>query len=596
MRRRLGGVFAVALVVVGACGSSTETPVLSGGSGAPITAPVPSLTLAPVQLTGSTYVVTPAATTGGSVVLAEWELPDTVNPYFALKQPTDSEVSASMFDSLLNITPDLKYVPNLATNIPTVDNGGVKLVGSGMDVTWNLKAGMKWSDSEPINCDDLKATWQWIMNKDNTGLAAGTIGWQDVSGVDGGTGTNCVMHFGVVYEGYLNLVSPLLPAHYLSTVAVKDAPTKLYPLDNLASGVYSGAYVPVTLKTDAQITLKPNPNWQTISGHAPWLSSVIWKYYGGADTMIAGYKAAGFDVGQHLSESDIPTLNSVDQAQVKIADSITYEFHTFNNARLKVTYGTDATTIINAVKLATNRQAIAAGPLAGSVSVTNDSVSPLTWYHEAVPGPTTADPATASTLLANAGWTKGTDGYLTKGGKTLELTYCSTNRQVRLDTLKLVASQLKQVGIKVNVNTKPVTDVFGLWDNTKVDTLCNLPHGNFDVAEFSRTSPVDPLGGYDAYHSSRVPEVAPHGGGNVSRISLPALDAAYDTVRTSVDFSKVRAAMVSIQGIYGSDRNTYELPLYFRKDVWLVNSKLHNFTGSPMPSGAEWNIGDWWVG
>ena len=595
MRRRLGGVFAVALVVVGACGSSTETPALSGGSGAPITAPIPSPTVTPVQLTGSTYVVTPAATTGGSVVLAEWDVPDTVNPYFALKQPTDSEVSASMFDSLLNITPDLKYVPNLAANVPTVDNGGVKLVGSGMDVTWNLKAGMKWSDGEPINCDDLKATWQWIMNKDNAGLAAGTVGWQDVSGVDGGIGTVCVMHFGAVYEGYLSLVSPLLPAHYLSTVAVKDAPTKLYPLGSLSSGVYSGPYIP-SIKTADQIALSPNPQWQTISGHAPWLKSVIWKYYADAGTMIDGYKAGGFDVGQHLSESDISALSSVDQTQVKVADSLTFEFQTFNNARLKGTYGADATTIINAVKLATDRQAIAAGPLGGSVSVTNSFVSPLAWYYEAVPGPTTADPVTASTLLANAGWTKGTDGYLTKGGKTLELTYCSTNRQVRLDTLKQVTSQLKQVGIKVDVNTKPPTDVFGLWDNTKVDTLCNLPHGNFDVAEFSRASSADPLDGYSVYHSSRTPDVAPHDGGNVSRISLPVLDAAYDTVRTSVDFSKVRAAMASIQEIYGSDRNTYELPLYFRKDIWLISSKVHNFTGSPMPSGAEWNIGDWWVG
>ena len=594
MRRRLGGVFAVALVVAGACGSSTETTALSLGSGAPITAPVPSPTLAPVQLTGSTYNVTPAATTGGSVVLAEWELPDTVNPYFALKV-TDNEVSASMFDSLLNVTPDLKYVPDLATNVPTLDNGGVKLVGSGMDVTWNLKPGMKWSDSQPINCDDLKATWQWIMNKDNAGLAAGTIGWQDVSGVDGGAGTDCVMHFSVVYEGYLNLVSPLLPAHYLSTVAVKDAPTKLYPLGSLSSGVYSGPYIP-SLKTAGQITLKPNPNWQTIGGHAPWLNSVIWKYYGDAVTMIDGYKAGGFDVGQHLSESDSSALSSVDQAQVKIADSFTYEFHTFNNAQLKAAYGADATTIVNAVKLATDRQAIAAVPLAGSVSAIDNFVSPLAWYYEAPRGRTTADPATASTLLANAGWTKGADGNLTKGGKTLELNYCSTNLQVRLDTLKLVASQLKQVGIKVNISTKPATDVFGLWDNTKADTLCNLPHGNFDVAEFSRTSSVDPLAGYDAYHSSGSPDAAPHDGGNVSRISLPALDAAYDTVRTSVDFSKVRAAMASIQGIYGSDRNTYELPLYFRKDIWLVSSKVHNFTGSPMPSGAEWNIGDWWVG
>jgi ABC-type transport system substrate-binding protein len=281
---------------------------------------------------------------------------------------------------------------------------------------------------------------------------------------------------------------------------------------------------------------------------------------------------------------------------VKIADSLTYELHAFNNDRLTTTFGADATTVINAVKLATDRKAIASGLLGGNVTVGNNSVSPLAWYYQPIDGSTNADPVTAATLLANAGWTKGTDGYLTKGGKTLELSYCAPIRQIRRDTLNLVVAQLLQIGIKVDVNMRPSSEVFGFWDSPKTDIPCNLAHGNFDVAEFSRTSPFDPLGGYDAYHSSRIPDLAPHDGGNVSRISLPALDAAYDTVRTSVDFSKVGAAMASVQAIYGSDRNTYELPLYFRKDIWLVSSKVHNFTGGPMPSGAEWNIGDWWVG
>jgi ABC-type transport system substrate-binding protein len=82
----------------------------------------------------------------------------------------------------------------------------------------------------------------------------------------------------------------------------------------------------------------------------------------------------------------------------------------------------------------------------------------------------------------------------------------------------------------------------------------------------------------------------------VTRISLPALDADYDTIAANVDLNRIRAAMYAIQDIYGSDRNTYELPLYFRKDVWLVSSKLHNFTGNPTAAAGEWNIGDWWVG
>jgi peptide/nickel transport system substrate-binding protein len=597
MRKRLFSVLTVVVVVAAACSSSTNTPVVTQVPATiqPTTGPVASPTPVTVELTGTTYKAEPAAVKGGKVVLAEWQFPDTVNPYFAQAE-TDIEVSGSMFDSLINVTPDLKYIPNLSTNIPTVANGGVKLVGTGMDVTWNLKAGMKWSDGQPISCADLEATWKWVMDPDNTGLAGGTIGWEDVTAVDGGTGTDCVMKFGKVFEGYLTLVAPLLPKHYITSIPVKDAPTKLYPLGNLSSGVYSGSYIPVSLVTDAQITLAPNPNWESISGHAPYLSQLIWKYYGEASTMIAGYKNGEYDLGQDLNDADIPALASIDPAQVKIANSLTYELHAFNGKSLQAKFGTDYSTIIKAVKLATDRKAIANGPLAGNVTVSNNFISPLTWYYKAVGGSTDADPTTASTLLANAGWTKGSDGYLAKGGKTLELTYCTTTRAVRVDTLKLVASQLKLIGIKANVNSKPSGDVFGGWNDTKADTACNLQHGNFDVAEFAYVSPLDPLGGYNVYHSVGIPDVAPHNGQNITRINLPALDAAYDTVKTSVDFVKVRAAMFTIQDIYGSDQNTYELPLYNRKDVWLVNPKLHNFTGNPTTSAAEWNIGDWWIG
>jgi peptide/nickel transport system substrate-binding protein len=599
MRRRLFSVLSVAALVATACSTSSSTPTVAPASQNPATNPPATAAASPtpvtVAITGTTYKAEDAAVKGGKIVLAEWQFPDTVNPYFAQAE-TDIEISGSLFDNLINVTPDLKYTPNLASNVPTVDNGGVKLVGSGMDVTWTLKPGMKWSDGSAITCADILGTWKWIMDPANTGLAGGTIGWEDITGVDGGTGTDCIMHFGKVYEGYLSLVAPLFPAAYLASVPVKDAATKLYPLSNLASGVYSGSYIPVSLKTDAQITLAPNPNWATISGHAPWLSSVIWKYYGAADTMIAGYKANEYDLGQDLNDADIPALASIDQTQVVAHDSLTYEVHVFNNARLKTTFGTDATTIIKAIKLATDRKAIAAGPLAGNVTVSNNFVSPLTWYNKSIGGSTDADPTTAATLLANAGWTKGADGYLAKAGKTLALDYCTTTRQVRQDTLKLVASQLQKIGIKVNVNAKPSSDVFGDWNGTKADTLCNIIHGNFDVAEFAYVSPLDPLGGYNVYHSSGIPDLAPHNGQNVTRTSLPALDAAYDTVKSSVDFVKVRDAMFAIQDIYGSDQNTYELPLYFRKDVWLVNPKLHNFTGNPSTSQAEWNIGDWWVG
>ena len=167
MRWRLIGVLTAVVLVSSACNQSTVTPSLSTSA---LTTPVsagtgagPAATPEAISLVGTTYKADPAKVKGGKVTLAEWQFPDTVNPYYAVWK-TDLEASDSMFDGLLSVTPDLKYVPDLATNVPTLENGGVVLNGNGMDVTWNLRHLMVWSDGQPINCDDIKATWQWVMN------------------------------------------------------------------------------------------------------------------------------------------------------------------------------------------------------------------------------------------------------------------------------------------------------------------------------------------------------------------------------------------------------------------------------------------------
>ena len=601
MRQRLLWVLAATAIIAGACSNATATPAASASVSALPVAPTATATSSAVAITGTTYLPDTAAVKGGKVTLAEWTFPHTVNPYYA-QDATDIEVSDSMFDGLLKVMPDLKYQPDLALNVPTTTNGGVVVTAGGMDVTWTLRPGMLWSDGKPITCNDIAATWQWMVNKDNSGLAAGTAGWQDVTGVDGGASTNCVMHFGKVYEGYLGLVSPLLPAHYITTIPVKDARTKLYPLTNLASGVYSGPYIPTSSDGRTKIVLKPNSFWQSIGGHAPWLASVSWKYYPDAGSMIAGFNNGEYDLGQGLNNTNLPALAGIETARQIIHDSMTYELLAFNNASFNAKFGNDASSIIQAVRLATDRRALTQGLFGGSVGVISNFVSPLAWYYKDISGSiagdpgAAADPASAAAILANAGWTRGSDGYLAKAGKVLELNFCTTTRQYRLDTLQMMATQLKGIGIKVDVNSKPDSDFFGTWAKTPATTQCNLQHGNFDVAQFAYVSPLDPLAGYRIYSSSQIPDNAPHDGANVTRINLPALDADYDTIAANVDLNRIRAAMYAIQDIYGSDRNTYELPLYFRKDVWLVSSKLHNFTGNPTATAGEWNIGDWWVG
>ena len=123
MRERLLCALLALAVVASACAPSTKTPAPSTISPlASLITPVASATPQPLDLTGSTYKVNPALTTGGKVTLAEWIFPTTVNPYYAVgdASQSDIEVSDSLFEGLLKVTPDLKYVPDLAMNVPTV--------------------------------------------------------------------------------------------------------------------------------------------------------------------------------------------------------------------------------------------------------------------------------------------------------------------------------------------------------------------------------------------------------------------------------------------------------------------------------------------
>jgi ABC-type transport system substrate-binding protein len=110
------------------------------------------------------------------------------------------------------------------------------------------------------------------------------------------------------------------------------------------------------------------------------------------------------------------------------------------------------------------------------------------------------------------------------------------------------------------------------------------------------TSSPDPTSGYNVYTTQGIPDNPPHNGQNETRVSIPAMDEAFKTVNTSLDPAAITAAMATIQDIYGSAQNTFELPFFNHQNLWLFSPKIHNFTGNPTNITGNWNVGDWWVG
>jgi ABC-type transport system substrate-binding protein len=605
MRKRLFTLFAIGAILAGACGqaaspSPSAAPPASESAAPPASQEASGSPAASggIDLTATKYKAEAVGNKGGNLVIGISGDPSSIwfNTYDTFAN--DCEAFCPAFWSLWNNTMDLKYYGQLTTDVPTVANGGVTVNGTKMDVKVNLIDGAKWSDGQPITCDDVIFMQKWIMDKDQAGLASGTSGYEDITSIDGAGSTKCVLHFGKIYEPYLGLFSPLLPKHYLETSSVADAQKKLYVDTKLTDGVYSGPYIPTAWSHDAQINYVPNTQfWQTIKKSDPPFESVTMKFYADTDAEIAGFANNEIDVGLEFNQNQVAAMQSLDQASVDKVLGPTYEQHSWNYKSLTTKFGdAGAKAMMEALHYAVDKDAINQTITGGAVTPSCNGIYPDAWFYDPSTTCYKHDAAKAAQILADAGFKKGSDGILELNGKKAEFLGCArADRQYRLDTLNLLNSQFKDLGIKIDVKGVPPATVFAGWTSIAADTPCNTTHGNFDVVEFAWVGTPDPGSNYFLYHSSFDPDTGDHAGQNYIRIHNTAVDKDMDTIKDTVVLDDIKTAMYDFQKTYTDPAQAFpEIALYNWTTVMLKSPKMHNIANNGSASVQSWNIEDWW--
>ena len=271
-------------------------------------------------------------TPGGSVVIADWQIPDQLNPYY-VSAFVNTQVFAATNDQLWDVSADFKYIPELAVSIPTISNGGVRIDAEptevcenrregyedipGFEMDINIRPGLKWSDGETLDLNDYKYTMvDWMMDPDNVGLYAGTDGYNLIDRFEvSEDGLSATVHFCTGFTGFYGLfAAPPLPEHYMSTIPVADAAQLSYPVGpGLENAPVSGPFKYASASPSA-IELVRNDNWVSPwTGDPAYLDRVVYRFFDGAkDSMIAAFLAGEIDLATDLLQGDYAAIAGVD--------------------------------------------------------------------------------------------------------------------------------------------------------------------------------------------------------------------------------------------------------------------------------------------
>ena len=520
-------------------------------------------------------------TRAGSIVLADRQFPDAVNPLFS-GSPVDFELQAALWAAPVVFDNHFHAQPDQLTEVPLPENGDVR--DNGTTIIMHLRHDLCWSDGQPILSGDFQYWWQLDQNP-ATG-ALNVSGYDQIASIDTPDDFTVVLHMKRSYGPYLSFLPYAAPRHawqHLRPIDLQNPPPVI-----LAPLVTDGPYKITGFANGQSYTLAPNAYYHSTTFHGPFLAQLLFRAYNSMTALRAAVLAGQVDVGEGYMEDELPGLGRISgPAHLLETPAASYEHLDFNLA----TPDFQDAQVRRAISLAIDRCAIVRDVLhmPDCARVANQ-VEPLpSLYHDSSIPASTYDPAAASKLLARAGWLPGAGGLLHRQGKpfTIRLVTTSDN-PIRAAAAALIQRDLHAVGIDVRVSYYSLGLFFAVHSRGGI-----LASGTFDLAMFGYQNSTEPDDEYGVFHSSQIPSAAQPGLGNYGRVRDPIIDQSLTQGRASVPFAqRVQYYHRFLEQLASQ---VYLIPLYTGINIITIDDRVQNMQPNPDVLKNNWNIADWWV-
>ncbi len=470
-------------------------------------------------------------------------------------------LAAAVTEPLVALDARDEYVPRLAAEVPTVENGGLRVVtddpsapGGRLIATFRLRDGLKWQDGEPITADDVR----FAHDTDAAAIGGTEVRWladriDAVEVVDPRT-VRVVYRANERWDGY-PLAPRVLPRHILATA---DAATRAaFQREPVHAGPFSvAAWVPgygVTLAA-----------FRDHVGGAPALGRLEVRFFSDRSAILDALRRGLIDVAPSPAlEADLArTLDRfADGNQLDV-------FYTAAEALDVLRFSPRGRfaepAVRQAVQLTVDRQGIIDDIFAGRARVPRGYLVPPLWASVETGSAVRPDREAARVLLAQAGYRKGAYGILEREGTRMTVTLVVVAGSAgRLDAAHRVAGDLAAVGIAVDVRARPAAEVEAL-----------VAKGDFDLA--------------------LVPEAADDATGATERW-IGLVDQWFDVLavaaRRAPGRDEKRPLYAELQRLWSDALPG--LPLYQRLRVDIATRTLTGIQAPPRDSALTWNVAAW---
>lgn len=510
----------------------------------------------------------------GTLKISDWQFPDTLNPLLA-SLSVSRRIIDMMWDPLVRFDEHSNPFPDVAQQVPTDQNGLVTVGNGALSVTIQIKAGLKWSDGQPMTSADVAFGWQ-VYSNEATGPACSAT-CSGITSIDTPDAATAVIHFDRVYGNYLLHLPPVLPAHAFASVgdAIQKLTSRAYTYES-TSYVTSGPYQVAQFSNDDRIVLVPNPYYSALVG--PYLSSVEFTFYSDKNAMIAAGTAQSTDETEDYTPADVSVLSAhTSQFALSIVPSHLYEQVRYN---VVPTYNsqpnplTDAK-VRQALNMAVDRHALCLAVYnldRACTQITQEGpITPASASH-VVPQGLAYDPVQAKALLAGSAYTGQTLDFVTSSGSP-----------VRATEANFLSQAWAAIGVHANVQFLPPAQLFS--------TTGTLANGAFQVAIYGIAEDPYPDSLITQYGSQFAPLGASlPNNANDGRVNDPQIDALLNDAASTVnqaqrqtDFQQFDQRVVD---------QAYMLALY--NDPFIATSDPAFGHFYPSASGSSWNAFEWY--